>query len=304
LIWVLAINGALVAFEGILQRTSGTAKLLWFMETRENREAAAQFGPYAYRANAAQFFNLVWPVALGFWWQLQFSRGTRRQMQRRHLLIPCALLPASASLISLSRGGVIITILLLAAIGGLAMISKRIGWAPKVTGLAVLAGVVALAWYVGWEEIADRFRRTAADPLSGRAETYQLAQGMAKDYVWFGTGPNTFVSVFQLYRTSPDDYWPAQLHNDWMEFRITLGRVGVGMLVTALGLIGASFFTRGGIRVDNGLVACIWIALAGCLLHARFDFPLQIYSIQFVVVLLCAILAACSRARPFQHHAP
>ena len=45
LIFVLAANGALVAFQGILQRTSGTAKLLWFQPTHDNPIASAQFGP-------------------------------------------------------------------------------------------------------------------------------------------------------------------------------------------------------------------------------------------------------------------
>ena len=33
--------------------------------------------------------------------------------------------------------------------------------------------------------------------------------------------PGTFEPVFQLYRGSQDEYWPAQLHNDWLETRIT-----------------------------------------------------------------------------------
>lgn len=71
MITVLTVNGALVALEGIAQRNAGTAKLLFFMPTRDNPTAAAQFGPFAYRANAAQFFNLIWPAALAAWWQWQ-----------------------------------------------------------------------------------------------------------------------------------------------------------------------------------------------------------------------------------------
>jgi len=67
LLWVLCVNGALLALEGIIQRQSGTTKLLWLVEPRVNKEAIAHFGPYAYRANGAQFLNLLWPLALGFW---------------------------------------------------------------------------------------------------------------------------------------------------------------------------------------------------------------------------------------------
>src|SRR2546426_807744 len=54
LLWVLCINGALLALEGILQRTSGSGKLLWLVEPRINKEAATQFGPYSHRSKPAQ----------------------------------------------------------------------------------------------------------------------------------------------------------------------------------------------------------------------------------------------------------
>ena len=37
------------------------------------------------------------------------------------------------------------------------------------------------------------------------------------------------------------------------------------------------------------------LALAGCLVHARFDFPFQVHSILFLFILLCAILVNLSR---------
>ncbi len=72
LLWILCINGALVALEGILQRLSGTDKLLWLIQPTINKYNLAQFGPYAYRSSAAQFYNLIWPICLGFWWLLCF----------------------------------------------------------------------------------------------------------------------------------------------------------------------------------------------------------------------------------------
>jgi O-antigen ligase len=296
LIFVLAANGALVAFEGILQRTSGTAKLLWFQPTHDNPSASAQFGPYAYRANAAQFFNLLWPVALGLWWHLQ-CRGaeTARRTQRHHWLVPCVMLLIAAPLISMSRGGVAVALVQIAACGCLLFAGTRFNWPARVGIVLVFAITVAAAWYLGGEQLAGRLRDTAANPLSGREETYALAARMAQDYPWFGVGPGAFKSVFQLYRNSPSDYWPAQLHNDWMEYLITFGRIGCALLLAAGALIAARWFAPGGLRLHRSFVVFVWIALAGCLLHARFDFPLQIYSIQFVFVLLCAVLFSVTR---------
>src|SRR5262245_29487684 len=70
LLWLLAINGGLLGMEGILQRLEGSGKLLWLIRPYHNQTAESQFGPYAYRSNAAQYFNLLWPVCLGFWWAL------------------------------------------------------------------------------------------------------------------------------------------------------------------------------------------------------------------------------------------
>src|SRR5262249_35809502 len=65
---VLTISGGLLGLEGIIQRLSGSSKLLFFIVPQLHREASEQFASYAYRANAAQYFNLLWPVCFGFWW--------------------------------------------------------------------------------------------------------------------------------------------------------------------------------------------------------------------------------------------
>ena len=67
------------------------------------------------------------------------------------------------------------------------------------------------------------------------------------DYPLFGVGPGAFEPVFQLYRASPDEYWPAQLHNDWLELRITFGGLGFGLLVLALLLVLARWWVSGGL---------------------------------------------------------
>jgi len=116
LLWLLCLNGSALALEAILQRLSGTNKLLWLLEPAINQSTESQFGPYAYRSNAAQYFNLLWPVCLGFWWTLRratkfTSRVGRRLGSGPHvLLLPCAVLLAAAPIISTSRGGALVAI--------------------------------------------------------------------------------------------------------------------------------------------------------------------------------------------------
>jgi hypothetical protein len=73
----------------------------------DNKEAVDQFGPYHYRANASAYFNLIWPVCLGFWLTLQ--RAARSRDKGHHILLICAVIMAACPIISSSRGGALVT---------------------------------------------------------------------------------------------------------------------------------------------------------------------------------------------------
>ncbi len=128
-----------------------------------------------------------------------------------------------------------------------------------------------------------------SDRMSGRNEIYANAVNMAKDYPLWGSGAGSFASMYQLYM-EPGQNWAAYLHNDWMEARVTLGIVGLSLLVAALItlLIRSCFGT--GLSTLRIVVVLWWLALAGCLVHARFDFPFQVYSVMFAFVLLASVL--------------
>ena len=100
--------------------------------------------------------------------------------------------------------------------------------------------------------------------------------------------------MFQFYRGATTEYWPAQLHNDWLETRITFGWLGSSLIALAFLLVLIRAWSVGGIRTKWYFVILLWLALAGCLVHARWDFPFQIYSIHFMFLILCAVLATLS----------
>ena len=104
----MAINGGLLGLEGIIQRLEGSGKLLFLVRPHIHKTAATQFGPYAYYANASQYFNLLWPVCLGFWWMLHRSRGFKRN--GHHVVLVCCAIMAACPIISTSRGGTLITV--------------------------------------------------------------------------------------------------------------------------------------------------------------------------------------------------
>jgi O-antigen ligase len=166
-------------------------------------------------------------------------------------------------------------------------------WVHRGLLVLFLLATVSLGFGLGWKALLPRVD-SAKENLAGREEMYDRARPMAANYPVFGTGPGTFETVFSLYRVETDTYWPAQLHNDWLETRITFGWAGSGLFAVAVLLILLRGLIPDGISDDGCLLALAWLAILGCLVHARFDFPFQIYSIQFLVVLLCSILSTRS----------
>ena len=301
LLWVLAINGGLLGLEGIVQRLEGSGLLLFMVRPREHMTAQAQFGPYAYRSNAAQYFNLLWPVCVGFWWTLNRGSGFRRA--GHHWVLVCALIMAACPIISTSRAGAMVAVgLVVLALLGLLTIEwldgrrkgKRHGQRATLALLSFAVVALGLGFALGWKALKPRLAQMRED-YGLREEMYESARPMAADYPVFGTGPGTFGTVYWFYRRSPDEVYYEQLHNDWLETRITFGWVGSILIGLALLTVVRRWFGRGGIHGGRRFMLLMWLSLAGCLVQARWDFPFQIYSIVFLVLVLCAIMANLTR---------
>ena len=210
---------------------------------------------------------------------------------------------AACPIISTSRGGALITLglVILATLYLLVTAlffhtSRHIwrSWAACALVLLFAVGSLGLGLKLGWQALGPRMAELQSS-AELREQMYNKARPMALDYPVYGTGAGTFATVFQLYRISTDTYWPAQLHNDWLETLITFGWLGNALLCLALVCVLARWFTSGGIRGGRRFVGLTWLALAGCLAHARFDFPLQVYSVVFLFLTHCAVLTVLSR---------
>ena len=303
LLWLICINGALVSLEGILQRLDGTDKLLWVLRPHFNIYAELQFGPYAYRANGAQYLNLIWPLAIGFWWTLRRTAraggraGGRRGGDAHVVLIPCAVITAAGPIVSTSRGAALVAAGILLGTLAIQMLANRGRWRTQLgILLAVLAGL-GLGLYLGWEQLAPRLKLMLEGDTSNRREIYSNSQEMTKEFGWLGSGPGTFGSLYHLYLTDTAQRWEAWAHDDYLETQITFGKLGLIIILATMALCVCKWFVPGGIPASWVLVGSIWLALAGVLTHARVDFPLQVHSVLFLFILLCCVSFTTTRTR-------
>jgi len=299
LIWVLSVNGAALATEGIVQKVSATDQLLFFAERwtahGDPQSARTSFGPYPYQTNGAQFCNLLWPLPLGWWWVGHQREKNGNRPHRRLGTSPDSLLPAFATIMvggafaAGSRGGNLIAALQIAAI---------IVWAwrqrdrlPRHLGmgllLTTLAGIGLGAW-TGWEKGWSRFQTIVSDRLSGRIDTYARGLRMRQEFDPWGSGADSFHRLHGLYVPLGSTKWDGYMHNDWLETWVTYGSVGALLLLGLGGAVVWRWRTGPHLPLNRNLPFFVALPLSGLLIHAFADLPFQIYSLHLTFVVLLA----------------
>jgi hypothetical protein len=299
LLWVLSVNAILLALQGILQRLTHSDKLLW-MRPSWWSDFYTCFGPFSYRGNAAEYFNLIWPLSFGFSILVFRNRrgmNSKRKLDGPHLLlIPGLILLGIAPFFTLSRGGALIAAFGMAAFLYL-LISEYSHSRKMRAGIIMVFAVLGIAvWVSASQELLKRFE-TEKTGLGGRSEIYENAKKITSDFPLFGTGPGTFRSVYHLYRPDLSQKWHAFVHDDWLETRVTLGWIGFGLVLLQLAALAAWIFQSRQAPIPRLFFGCSLISLIGTLIKAKFDFPFQTYSIFFTFVLVAAIAVSSASAK-------
>lgn len=271
----------------------------WQLHPRYLNPSVHSWGPFSAQAVGIAYFNLVWPVALGFWWSLRASAIRRAGIAHRIggdasvILLPATLLMAACPWMAGGRSG---ALLALGQWGAcllvLAMIPRpAIRWKRVLTVLGVLALLGLGALRVDGP-LQSLFHQQFTENPDHRATIQQVSARMSGDAGWLGTGAGSFAGLYSLYRARPDDRWMAFAHNDWMEFRITMGGCGIALTVLMLVLLAVVWRTGRGRRVPREFLFLLAIALGGALIQAGFEFPFQVPAVALVFLLLSAVALA------------
>ena len=306
-LWItISATGVSVMILGLAQRFTGATSIFWdtYRYTGE-----WFFSVYRYHANAGSYINLVLPMITGLAVLAFMRRGAETG---RVLWSLAALTTAACGFVNLSRAANVITAILLVAMAiwiatlRLQAPSSRRLLHAVMSALVITATVVYLAVSFDISGSQARWEKTKLDALlnDGRPQVYDImAKGTLEKAGAWGFGQGTFEFVFNEARAGLSyplagrwDY----AHSDALQTIQDWGYAGASawLLLLLSGLVCAvsGARLRGGPPDENRILsAACALALAGVMMHACVDFPLQIFSLQLYTLVILGLAAGMPR---------
>jgi O-antigen ligase len=299
----IALIGAVIAFEGIVQRAVAPGRIYGFWRPLQG---GAPFGPFVNRNHFAGWMLMAVPLSVGELggraaqlvrqirngWRATFKWFQSVDGNVTALLFFAVVLMISALVLALSRSGIVALVIALVAC---AQTMRR----PETTGLrrafaaylifAVTVGIVL----VGADAVAFRFAGQDASTWGGRQGPWSDAVGVAREFPLTGFGLNTYGTAMLFYQRSDTRRHYSAAHNDYLQ---VLADGGVLVAVPAcLAVFAMVSAVRKRIRTSNASGRSYWLrvgAATGLLaiaLQEVVDFSLQIPGDAALFAVVCAV---------------
>jgi O-antigen ligase len=308
----VALNGALLAIIGILQRVTAAKYILWSLEKANT--GGSFFATLIYKNHAGAYLNLVLIlcVALLYW---HFARAERR-MERASpapVFAFAAVVLGLGVLLTNSRGAILLLMLftLIAFIGFIVRCTLYRGEGRSPWTIVVLCAIFALfiglgSFFLNTGKAFDRIGQLIDD---GRADSSVMSRNlareatldMARDNLVTGWGAGSFRHYFPVYqRNYPGIYdvpWSKEAklrweytHNDYIQLLAELGLLGAGIIAAMLGC-GVRHLVRHRVWQRPHLMFVL-LALVITAMHAWIDFQ---FHNPAILILWCASAALVGR---------
>lgn len=315
----IAVLGALVALEGVVQRAISTETIYGFW--RPHTPGVQTFGPFVNRNHFAGWMLMALPLTIGYLFAIVERNhvATRSWRQRvvwlgspaasHALLVGSAIIVMALALVlTLSRSGIgcfLVALIVWVLATGRRSDATISGRAAAITYLLAI-GVVSATW-IGTSTIATRFAGlgSGANDVS-RILAWGDAVRVVKAFPLTGTGVNAYDAAILSYDSHTTEKFFGQVHNDYLQLAAEGGLlVGVPAVATVLAFAGAvrRRFTRDDVR-SRWLRLGAVTGLVAVALQELVDFSLQIpgnavlFTILAAIALHRATLTESSRTEP------
>lgn len=298
----MALTAVSVAIGGVVLKLAWPEAREWLWGEKVAK-LATTFATYRYHGNAASFLSIGWALALGF---VVAAAGQRGQSLRLALWSLALLVLLFGLFMNTSRAGWGLATLLALMIGSRFFMAwwrtSRDGfnWKQVLFQAVILATVVGVLLMVAmstdWKEKLTRFQ-TATETLQERYPS-KVYHELAREIGWLGYGPDCFQMALPVYMEAfglaeKHGFW-RNAHNDYYEYLANWGWWGGalwGMLVGGGLWLSLREHYRAIILWGStqwALSFCGGCAIIGMLVHALWDFPLEIASILLYFLTLVA----------------
>jgi len=296
---ILVVLALVEALYGLAENLSGHAYILWIPVGGDVAR-----GTFFNRNHFAATLALFLPVMIG-WFYYRVAAAKSRHDQTHMLpatswdilqsrqalwLIPPAVL-VTAIIQSQSRGGfssMLLAAALMFAIGARSKAARTVSW----LGIPLALAMFAYGINSDYQDVLDRFGQlTRSSSADSRTIIWKDSLGILRDYSLFGVGLGNFPRVYMQYASVSTLVYPYMAHNEWLEGLVTLGGLGMGLVVIAL----VGFFVRAFLQIRHAgtdypwMLGC-WCGLVGLAFHSFAEFNLHIPSITVTAALMAGIL--------------
>jgi putative inorganic carbon (hco3(-)) transporter len=311
LVFVIIFSGFAQALYGSLMTLSGL-EYGFFVKKLSSLNVAS--GTFINRNHFANF--LIMSLAVGVGWMISKTNPSdEKQSRKQHFL---------AVTQWILSGKISMRLVLVAIVVGLVLTRSRMGnisfffslvstgvlmWhfskQSKLKLLALFASLVVVDVYVmgtwfGIDQVVDRIQQTSLT-TEMRPNLFEYSIKLWSDYLWVGSGLDTFYSTFPAYKSAGMPGFFDHAHNDYIELLTEVGVIGFCLIVPVVILsfgVGLDAMRNSASRVMRGIAFASVMTIIAQMMHASVDFSLRIpANAAYMMVIMAMAWIATSGVR-------
>jgi len=246
ILWFFVISGVTMSFVAILQKLSGTDKILWLVDVTNE----SPWGSFAYRNQGAAFLILLTLISglLYFFYASRYLLN-KKKGDKHFIFIIFIFLLYGSIWGALSRSGIILGSILIFGFCLLAYFNSRNSFKNIALFICLAIWTIFTIQMTNLEDVQKRIvqtKNTISDIQSyDRVISTKATWVMAQDRLIYGWGAGSFRYIFPIYQKKYDSIWYYYYredrgwigrkiynyaHNDWVQFLAEYGFLGCSLL--------------------------------------------------------------------------